>query len=93
MLKDIIEVKVKPDFKIWVRFEDEVSGTFDFGSLVGFKGVFAALEKPDEFAKLSVNPELGVICWPNGADLDSDVIYSVLTNKPILLDQSASLPA
>lgn len=85
MLKDITEVKALPDHTLWVRFEDGVSGTLDFKSLARFRGVFAKLENPAEFAKVLVNPELGVVCWPNGADLDSDVIYSKITNEPIVI--------
>jgi len=30
-----------------------------------------------------VNPELGIVCWPNDADLDSDVLYAKVTGQPI----------
>jgi hypothetical protein len=30
-----------------------------------------------------VNSELGAICWPNGADLDPDVLYARLSGRPI----------
>ncbi len=34
---------------------------------------------PDEFRRLAVDPELGTIVWPNGADIDPDVLYLGLT--------------
>jgi Protein of unknown function (DUF2442) len=41
--------------------------------MIQFEGIFAPLKHPAEFLKVYVNPELGTICWPNGADLDPNV--------------------
>jgi hypothetical protein len=51
----------------------------DVSQLVPLTGVFAALRDRKEFAAVQVNPELGTICWPGGADLDPDVLYSLVT--------------
>jgi hypothetical protein len=38
--------------------------------------VFDAIARDDaEFARIFVDPQLGTIAWPNGADLDPDVLY------------------
>jgi len=47
------------------------------------------LKDLDQFRQASVNPELGVVCWPNGADLDPDVLYAHLTGTRIDLGSSA----
>jgi len=39
--------------------------------------VFAPLRDRDEFRRVAVDVETGVVAWPNGADLDSEVIYGI----------------
>ena len=85
MLKDVVEVKPLPAYQLWLRFDDGVTGKADLKTFLSFKGVFAPLKDEREFAKVSVNSELGVVCWPNGVDLDSEVLYSMVTGKPITL--------
>ena len=43
--------------------------------------VFRQLKDPDEFEKVHVDPETHTLTWPNGADLDPDVLYDP-TLKP-----------
>jgi len=48
----------------------------DLTALIGGgEGVFAALQDPAFFARVSVDREAGTIVWPNGADLDPDVLF------------------
>jgi hypothetical protein len=90
MLKDIIEAKVHDGYTVLLRFEDGVEGVVDLSRLIGFEGVFAPLRDRREFARLQVHGELGTICWPNGADLDPDVLYAQVTGQPISLADKQS---
>jgi len=83
MLKDIVEVRALGGYRVRLRFEDGVQGELDLGKVIRFKGVFAGLADEREFAKVRVDPELGTIVWPSGADLDPDVLYAAVTGKPI----------
>ena len=83
MLKDIVRVEPTTDHRLRLAFEDGVEGEVDIAELVEFVGVFAPLKDRREFLKVRVDPELGTICWPNGADLDSDVLYARVTGKGI----------
>jgi hypothetical protein len=83
MLKDIVEARTLIDFRVHLRFEDGVEGEVDLARLIRFEGVFAPLRDAKEFARLAVNVETGTICWPNGADLDPDVLYAAVTGEPI----------
>ena len=92
-MKDIVEVRVLGGYRVHLRFEDGVQGEVDLANLIDFSGVFAPLRDRREFAKVRVHPELGTIAWPNGADLDPDVLYAEVTGRPIAMDDPAEREA
>ena len=85
MLKDIVEARPLGGYRIYIGFEDGAAGEVDLSKLVKFMGVFKALRNPEEPRKVTVHPELGTVCWPNGADLDPDVLYARVTGQAIEL--------
>ncbi len=87
MLKDIVAVRVLGNHLLEVRFEDGVEGRIDLAQTLSFRGVFEPLQDPAFFARAAVDPESGTVTWPNGADLDPDVLYASVTNSPILLER------
>jgi hypothetical protein len=46
--------------------------------IFSFRGIFAPLKDAACFAQIRVDSESGSICWPNGADMDPDVLYGRL---------------
>lgn len=92
MLKDVVEARAVGGHRLYIRFEDGVDGELELGKFVEFKGVFESLEDPAEVARVRVDADSGTICWPNGADLDPDVLYAELSGKPIELSESALIP-
>jgi hypothetical protein len=90
MLKDIIAVQPLEHYRLRLRFEDAAEGVVDVRQLVRFSGVFAPLSDPKEFASVQVNPELGTVFWPCGADLDPDVLYALVTGEPILTHEATA---
>ena len=83
MLKDIVEVSVRAPYRLWIRFEDGVNGEVDVAAVTGFAGVFAPLREEAAFAGVTANTELGSVQWPNGADLDPDVLYALLSGVQV----------
>jgi hypothetical protein len=83
MLKDIVRVKPLKNFHLHLEFEDGAQGQVDIRKLVRFTGVFEPLRDEAFFSQVEVNPEWGTIFWPNGADLDPDVLYSLVTGEEI----------
>jgi len=84
MLKDIVAVQPLDRYKLHLTFENDVAGIVDIAEIIDFTGVFAPLNNPAYFAQVTVNPDLGTICWDNGADLDPDVLYSLWQTKAYL---------
>jgi hypothetical protein len=85
MLKDLVEVRTLPGHRLAVRFEDGSAGEVALTDLVPFAGVFAPLKDERRFAEARLDAELGTVVWPNGADLDPDVLYAAVTGQPIRL--------
>ncbi len=83
MLKDIVSVQPLDGYQLRLRFEDGIEGTIDLAQIVRFEGVFAPLKNRDYFLQVRVNSELGTICWSNDADLDPDVLYSLITGEAL----------
>jgi hypothetical protein len=70
----IAAVEVRGPCRVWVRFADGTEGEADLSDIVG-KGVFKHLERPEEFARVSIDPESGTLCWPGGLDIAPDALY------------------
>jgi hypothetical protein len=80
---DVTEVRPLGGHRVFIKFEDGVQGEVNVAEMIKFEGVFAPLRDPARFAEVRVHPELGTLCWPDGADLDPDVLYSKISGKPI----------
>ncbi|MDE3165120.1 MAG: DUF2442 domain-containing protein [Acidobacteriota bacterium] len=87
MLIDIVSARPSGDHRLRIRFEDGVEGEVDLAGVLSFQGVFEPLRDPAYFAQVRVDPELGSVAWPNGADLDPDVLYARITQQPIGCDR------
>lgn len=73
-MNDIVEVRYVRDYTVWLRFQDGTSGEVDISR--SFKGpVFEPLRNVDFFKQVRVDPELGTIVWPNGADVAPETLY------------------
>ena len=90
MLKDIIEVHPQSDYRLYLKFEDGITGTVALNQLIQFSGIFEPLQDPAYFDTVKLNPEIGTIHWPNGADLDPDVLYAEITGQAIPMDVASS---
>lgn len=70
----IVEVEHLGAHKLALTFSDGLVRELDFEGVLSAP-VFAALEDESFFARVMIDPQTGTICWPNGVDLDPDVLH------------------
>ncbi|MGD9645480.1 MAG: DUF2442 domain-containing protein [Pirellulales bacterium] len=84
MLNDIVRVEPLDDYRLRLWFDDGAEGIIDVSKCVTFTGVFASLADRREFSRATLNAELGTVVWPCGADLNPDVLHSLITGVPAI---------
>lgn len=70
----VTDVRPEEGFRVHLTFSDGSEKSIDLGPFL--KGpVFELLRDSARFREVFVDPELGTIVWPNGADICPDVLY------------------
>ena len=83
-LFDVIQVRALPRRQLDLTFEDGLNAVIDMNKIIlHYQGVFLPLLDDLYFQRVSVDPELGTIVWPNGADVCPSVLYSAASGKPL----------
>ncbi|MCC7293609.1 MAG: DUF2442 domain-containing protein [Phycisphaerales bacterium] len=82
MMVDVTKVECLEGSRLLLTFDDGERREVDVAKLLPFDGVFEPLKDPSYFRQVRVNPEIGTIVWPNGADLCPDVLYAAETSAP-----------
>jgi hypothetical protein len=84
MLPRVTEVLPEPPFRLHLTFSDGSAGVVDLRTEVaGRSGLFEPLADPSYFSRAMLDREAGTVAWPNGLDLDPEVLYHKLTGRPL----------
>jgi len=73
----INSVDVLHDFRIRLGFTDGTFGEVDLAPYLRGPVFEPLVADRALFASVRVDPELRTIVWPNGADMDPDVLYQL----------------
>ncbi|MBI5149319.1 MAG: DUF2442 domain-containing protein [Candidatus Omnitrophica bacterium] len=73
--REVIEAKIVKGYTVELVFDDLKKGVVDLRRYLG-RGIFKGLLDKRKFRRMKVDAELGTICWPNGADIAPDTLYS-----------------
>lgn len=80
MLADVTYVKYLHDYKLYLEFDDGSAGEVNLADCVGDAGMFLPLADTGFFCQVKVDPVLGTVCWPNGADIAPEFLYDWVQN-------------
>jgi len=73
-LPRITAVEALDGFRLRLTFTDGLVREVDLANDL-WGPMAEPLQDPDYFAQVRVDPELGTVVWPNGYDLDPDVLH------------------
>jgi len=68
----VIAVEYLGDRSLKITFSDHQVRELDLSPML--VGVLQSIDNDDFFAQVCVNPETKTLAWPNGIDLDPDVL-------------------
>jgi len=75
-LIEVSSVKYLEDYKLLLTFDNGVRKVVDLRNRLNGE-VFEPLKQIEYFKQVSVEPDLGTICWPNEADFAPDTLYEI----------------
>ncbi len=87
---DVTDVEVLGGHRVRITFNDGAVVTRDLSPLL-WGPIFEEIRTdPQKFGAVAIDCELGVLSWPNGADLDSEMLrYDDLWEHTIALAPTA----
>ena len=76
-------LSVLPDYRLAITFMDGTNGIADFSSVLTAQecGIFEALKDKACFDQARL--DLGVVTWPNGADIDPAWMYEQIRENKL----------
>jgi hypothetical protein len=74
-------VEVLEDFRLSVTFSDGTRRIVDLSDELSGP-IFEPLRNPSLFRQVRLDPELGTIVWPNGADIAPETLHKGFLELP-----------
>jgi hypothetical protein len=74
-LHDVTDFEHVEDYKLRIKFDDGSEQLIDFEPVL-YGPLFGALRDPRVFKQVKLEPGIGTLVWPNGADVDPTVLYN-----------------
>jgi len=73
--------------KLQLTFADGLQAVINMDEVIrSYTGIFTKLQENAYFRQVRVSSDMGMIVWPNGADVCPDVLYSFAFGRPIVIN-------
>lgn len=66
----MVEVEAREPYKLWVRFDDGVTGVVDLADSAAVGGIFSAWTDEDYWRTAHVVGDAGAVAWGDGGEID-----------------------
>lgn len=76
----IVACKPKPNYHVWIQFDDGLEGEVDLSYLVD-QGVFEAWKSVEFFNQVRVDSKTDTLSWGGDLDLDPYVLRDKISQK------------
>ncbi len=87
---NITTVEVLGGHRVAMTFDDGARRERDLSPLLTGPVFDEIRSNPDRFVEVGIDPELGVLCWPSGVDVDAELLrYDDLWDEAVRLTYSA----
>ena len=91
-MRDVTSVECLTGRRLLLTFDNGERREVDIAALVPFDGVFEQLDDDAFFRQVRVEPDVGTIVWPSGADVCPDVLYENGQRFPGAPDVDGAVP-
>ena len=71
---DVSAFQIVGDYTLKISFDDGSERIIDFEPILNGP-LFGPLQEPSLFNQVRVNPEIGTLVWPTGADIDPNILH------------------
>ncbi|MDR0730030.1 MAG: DUF2442 domain-containing protein [Treponema sp.] len=81
MLAYVIKAELREDYKIYIKFNDGLSGIIDFKDKIttDHREIIRELIDKSKFNKIKV--ERHTLCWENGVDFAPEYLYDQIKTR------------
>ncbi len=66
----VVELEVREPYKLWLRFDDGITGTVELSDSAALGGVFAAWADQDFWRSAHIVADSGAVAWGDGTEVD-----------------------
>ena len=66
----VVELEVQEPYKLWLRFDDGITGIVDLSDSAALGGVFAAWTDQDFWRSAHIVADSGAVAWGDGTEVD-----------------------
>ena len=67
----VVELELQEPYKLWLRFDDGITGIVDLSDSAALGGIFAAWSDPDFWRSAHIVAESGAVAWGDGTEVDA----------------------